>query len=276
MTASLLAPLSGDFGPASALQLALIGAACGATGVWAIHFGQAILAESFTHALLPGLVAASLLGAGLTLGALAGVGLAYAVIRVALLAPRTSSSTAISSAVTLLVALGALLATRGGGASGFEALLFGDPLTSSRGELILAAVLAFAIAAALYLLRDQFAVLAFDAGSAVLLGVRSGLIGAAALLLLACAVSIAASAAGSLLALALLLGPAYGAMQLCHRIGSTIAVAAAAGALSGVVGIYISWYADWPAGASVAVAICLWAAVAAIFGSLGRRALPVG
>ena len=79
-TASILAPVSGDFGLLSTLELVIVGGACGAVGVWVLHFGRAILAESFTHALLPGLVLAAIVGAGLLLGAVVGVIAAYGLL----------------------------------------------------------------------------------------------------------------------------------------------------------------------------------------------------
>lgn len=266
MSASILAPLSGDFGLASALQLLLIGAACGSVGVWVLFFGRAMLAESFTHALLPGLVVAAMLGAGLLLGAIAGVICAYVLLLVAARAPRTSVATGNSVAVTTLVAIGALLASSGRGVASFEALLFGDPLASSWRDVAIAAAFAICSVGALYVLGANFAALAFDAGAAPGLGVNTAAISAAALALLAASVSIAANVAGTLLALAFVTGPALGATALAGRLRGALLLAAAAGATSGIVGLYLSYYADWPAGASIALVICAWTAAAALIG----------
>lgn len=276
MNASILAPLSGDFGALAALELMLVGAACGAIGVWVLQFGQAILAESFTHALLPGLVVASIVGGGLIFGALLGALLAYGLILFAVRAPHTSSPTGISAAVTTLVAVGALLAGSGSGIAGFEALLFGDPLAASRSDVIGAAALALLIAGALTALGRQFAALAFDPGTAQALGVRSGWISAAALALLALSVSVAANVAGSLLALALVTGPALGASAISDRLASTLWIAAGAGAACGLAGLYLSYYADWPASASIALTICAWAVLAGIAGARRGAAAQLG
>ena len=47
----------------------MLGAACGALGVWLLHLRHAYAAESLAHAMLPGLVLAALVGAPLLLGA---------------------------------------------------------------------------------------------------------------------------------------------------------------------------------------------------------------
>lgn len=265
MSASVLAPLSGDFGLASATELALIGGACGAVGVWVLHFGRAILAESFSHALLPGLVLAAMVGAGLFFGALVGVACAYVLLLASARAPRTSGPTANSVTVTTLVAVGALLASSGAGAVQFESLLFGDPLASSWSDVATAGVFAALTVAALALLGARFAALAFDPGAAPALGVNTARVSAAALALLAISVSVAANVSGTLLALALVTGPALGASAIAHRLRPALVLSALVGALSGVAGIYLSYYADWPASASIALVICLWAVLAGAF-----------
>lgn len=275
-TASVLAPVSGDFGFLSALELVIVGGACGAVGVWVLHFGRAILAESFTHALLPGLVLAAMVGAGLLLGAVVGVIAAYGLLLLAARAPKTSSATATSVSVTLLVALGALLASSGNGIASFESLLFGNPLAASTGDVLIAAALALGIAVALTALGGQFAALAFDARSAPTLGVNAGQVSAAALALLAISVAVAANVAGSLLALALVTGPAFGASAVTHRLRASLVLATAAGSLSGVAGLYLSYYADWPASASIALVICAWAAAAASYAGLQARTPRLG
>jgi ABC-type Mn2+/Zn2+ transport system permease subunit len=273
--ASILAPVSGDFGALRAVELMLIGGACGAVGVWVLHFGQAIMAESFTHALLPGLVAAAMLGVGLLFGALAGVVVAYMLILLAVRAPKTTTPNGISVAVTTLVAAGALMASSGHGVAGFESLLFGDPLAASRGDAIVSLVVAATISVVLYVFSGHFAALAFDRVAAPGLGVNIGLTTAVAFGLLALAVAACANVAGSLLALALVIGPAFGASFLCSRLAAALRLSAVVGALSGVLGIYVSWYADWPASASIAAVIVLWAVVAAAASAVRLRSTGV-
>ncbi|MFY9265400.1 MAG: metal ABC transporter permease [Solirubrobacterales bacterium] len=251
--ASLLDPLGGDFGLLTVLEMLVVGAGCGAVGVWMVEFGRAFLAESFTHALLPGLVLAVLAGASLVAGALAGVVGALVLTMLTERAPRVSPATATSVTVTVLVAAGALLAGAGESPVSLENLLFGDPLASSERDVVVGLVLAIALAAALWLSHERFTALAFDRGSAAALGVRPARTEAALLGLLIFAVVVSANAAGSLLALALITGPALAAIALSRRIGQAIVIAAAIGALCGAGGIYLSYYADWPASAAIAL-----------------------
>ncbi|MGB0889607.1 MAG: metal ABC transporter permease [Solirubrobacterales bacterium] len=267
VTASLLAPLTGDFGATSAAELALIGSACGAVGVWILFFNRAFLAESFGHALLPGLVIAAALGGSLLLGAILGVGLAYVVLSGAERVARTSTSTATSVTVTAMVAAGALLATRGTGAGGFESLLFGDPLAADWLNVVFSAAIAVVIGGVLMLFHERFTALAFDrqAAGALRLGVAQT--NAVLIAVIVFAIAVAASTSGSLLALALLLGPAIATTaigRVAHaRLSTTIIGSAALGSLVGVGGLYLSYYANWPASPSVALISCGMAVVGA-------------
>src|SRR3954451_7701068 len=55
------------------LEALVLGAACGPLGVWILLLRRAYAAESLSHAMLPGLVIAGLVGAPLILGAIGGV-----------------------------------------------------------------------------------------------------------------------------------------------------------------------------------------------------------
>src|SRR4051794_41776734 len=55
------------------LEALILGLACGPLGVWILLLRRAYAAESLSHAMLPGLVVAALVGAPLILGAAGGV-----------------------------------------------------------------------------------------------------------------------------------------------------------------------------------------------------------
>lgn len=253
------------------LVLSLLGGTCGAVGVWVLQFGQTILAESFAHALLAGLVLATLIGLGLFAGAIVGVLLAYALILFALRTPRVSSPTAVSAAVTTLMALAALLATKPDAAESLEALLFGEAVDAGAGDLAFAVIVALAIGGALLLLSRRFAALAFDPAAAATLGVNPAVISALAVALLAVTVSAAANLAGSLLALALVTGPAIGASALARRLESLLMLATASGALGAAIGLLLAELIDWPAASCVALVLCGWALCASLIGTWRDR-----
>jgi ABC-type Mn2+/Zn2+ transport system permease subunit len=237
------------------LEVVLLGLTGGALGCWIIFYNLSYAAESLAHALLPGLVAAALLGLPLILGGAAGLAVAALAIAVAARTPAIGRDTAIAVVVTALLGLGALLALAPDTPAGLGELLFGDVLGVSDADLLLAGGLAVAVLGALTVLHGRLLVVGFDRLTAPALGVRPGPVDAALLLLVAGALLVAVQGLGNLLVIAVLVGPAACARAVTHRMAPMMAVAAAVAVLAGIGGIYLSYYARTAAGASIAAVI---------------------
>jgi ABC-type Mn2+/Zn2+ transport system permease subunit len=237
------------------LEVVLLGLTGGALGCWIIFYNLSYAAESLAHALLPGLVAAALLGFPLILGGAAGLAVAALAIAAAARTPAIGRDTAIAVVVTALLGLGALLALSPATPAGLGELLFGDVLGVSDTDLLLAGGLAVAVLAALTVLHGRLLLVGFDRLTAAALGVRPGPVDAALLLLVAGALLVAVQGLGNLLVIAVLVGPAASARAVTHRMAPMMAVAAAVAVLAGIAGIYLSYYARTAAGASIAAVI---------------------
>src|SRR3954471_9121911 len=90
------------------VEIVVLGAACGALGVWLLALRHAYAAESLAHAMLPGLVLAALAGVPLLFGAGAGVLVVAALIAFAGRDTRVGSEVAVGVVVTTAFGLGAL------------------------------------------------------------------------------------------------------------------------------------------------------------------------
>ena len=108
----------------------------GTLGCWIVLFELSYSAESFSHAMFPGLVVAALAGASLVLGGAAGLAVAAIAIALAGRAPEIGSDTAVAVVVSSLFGLGALLALSASSPPGLGSLLFGDVLGVSDLDLI--------------------------------------------------------------------------------------------------------------------------------------------
>ena len=237
------------------LEVVLLGLTGGALGCWIIFYNLSYATESLAHALLPGLVAAALLGLPLILGGAAGLAVAALAIAVAARTPAIGRDTAIAVVVTALVGLGALLALAPATPAGLGELLFGDVLGVSDTDLVLAGGLAAAVIAALLVLHGRLLLVGFDRLNAPALGVRPGAIDAALLLLVAGALLVAVQGLGNLLVVAVLVGPAACARAVTQRMAPMMTVAATIAVLAGIGGIYLSYYAGTATGASIAAVI---------------------
>lgn len=250
------------------LELALIGIGAGTLGCWVVLYGFSYSAESLSHALFPGLVLATLLGAPLVIGGIAGALVAGLAIAAARQLPTVGSDTAIAVVVTTLFGAGTLMALSRASPPGLSNLLFGDILGTSDTDLALAAASAIAVLAVLRLLHGRLLVTGFDRAAATSLGMRPAVAETAVLILTALMVVVAIQGLGNLLVLAVLVGPAMVARRLSARIGTMMLIAATTAALGGLLGIYVSYYLDTAAGASVALSLVALYILSALAGAV--------
>jgi ABC-type Mn2+/Zn2+ transport system permease subunit len=245
------------------VEVVILGAASGALGVWLLYLRHAYAAESLAHAMLPGLVLASLAGAPLLLGAGGGVAVAALLIALAARDTRVGPEVAVGVTVTTAFGLGAVLALAPSVPARLGELLFGDLLGASSGDLVAAGALAVLVAGALALGHRSLCAAVFDPIAAPSLGVRPRRVELALLALLAATTVAAVQGLGNLLVFALLVAPAASALRVGRSVRSQIAFAVALGAGAGVVGLAVSAELDIAAGAAVALAaVALYAAAA--------------
>jgi ABC-type Mn2+/Zn2+ transport system permease subunit len=259
----LVDPLRSGIDRRALLELALVGAFCGALGFWVVTERLAYAAESLSHGLLPGLVIAALAGASLLLGAVGGALVAAALLALAARDERIGPDTGTAVAVTGLVGLGALLSLDPDAPQRLDELLFGDPLGVSDGDLLAAAALLVGGGGALAALHRPLCAVAFDPTGAAAAGVRPTVVRIALLALLAAAIAVAARGLGALLVLAVLVAPPVAVGHTARTPAAAMLAGGAVAVLAGVVGIEVSFHAGTAAGASVALALCLAAALGA-------------
>jgi ABC-type Mn2+/Zn2+ transport system permease subunit len=257
----ILEPLRSVIERRALLEVMLLGGVCGALSFWVTSFRLSYPAESLAHGLLPGLVLAALAGVPLLLGGAAGVVVAAGLVAVAGRDPRIGADSATAVVVTGTFGLGALLALAPDAPPRLEELLFGDPLGVTNADLAAAATLTIVGGAGLAILHRPLCATAFDPAGADALGARPRLVTLALFMLLAAAVAVAVQGLGSLLVLAVLVAPAIAVGRRANSPAAAVLSAAVVGSSSGVVGIYASHHLGSAAGASVALALCVAAAL---------------
>jgi ABC-type Mn2+/Zn2+ transport system permease subunit len=234
------------------LEVTLLGVVGGALGCWIVFYRLAYSAESLAHAVLPGLVLATLTGLPLLAGGAIGLLAAALAIALAERTPGIEPDTAVAVVVSSLFGLGVLLALSPSSPPGIRGILFGDVLGVSDADLLLATILAAVVIVALRLLHGQLLAVGFDRAAAGALGARPALVEAALLVLVALAILVTVQGLGNLLVLAVLIGPASTARLFCRRMPGMMLVAALLAVAGAIGGLYLSYYAGTAAGASIA------------------------
>lgn len=269
----LLEPLQFEFFRTGALAALLSGALCGVLGVYIVLRGMAFLGDAMAHTVLPGVVAAYLLGWPLAVGALI-MGVLTA-LGIGALTSRTAlkEDTAIGVILAGLFALGvAMLSLRDNYSIDLAHFLFGNLLGVTAGDLALTAGLGLIVLLFIYLFYKEFLVLSFDPLLAATLRLPTRFLNYLLLMLIAVTIVVALQVVGVALMLAVLVTPAATASFLTRRLPAMMAVAAAIGAFSGVVGVYVSYYLNIASGpAVVLVATLIFLVVLALTGLRRQR-----
>jgi ABC-type Mn2+/Zn2+ transport system permease subunit len=221
------------------VEVILLGLACGPLGVWILLLKRSYAAESLSHAMLPGLVLAALVGVPLVFGAAAGV--LVAALGIALV----GGDIGVAVVVSGLFGLGGILALSPETPPRLSELLFGDLLGVDRGDLLVAALLTAGVLVALALGYRRLSVAGFETA-----GKRTDLL---LLAILGLTTVAAVQGLGNLLLIALILAPAAAALNLASRLPHVLAISAALAATSGVAGLVVSYELEIAAGASVAL-----------------------
>jgi manganese/iron transport system permease protein len=256
----------------------LVGTVCAVLGTFVILRGMAFLGDALSHAILPG-VAAGYLAHGGARGPLfwwALVAALVAAFGIGALSRggRLREDSAIGIIFAGMFALGiALVSTTRSYAVDATHILFGNVLSVSAADLWRIGgfgALALGLVALLY---KELLVLTFDPTLAATLRLPVRALDNLLLALLALAVVLALQAVGVALVIALLVTPAAAASLLTRRLPAMMACGASIAAVSGIAGLYLSYYTGIAPGPAIAL-VCT--AFFAISFAAARRRAPAG
>lgn len=250
-----------------------VGVVCPVLGAYVVVRGMAFFGDALAHIILPGVVAAFLLGWPLVIGALlVGIAAALAIGAISRRSP-IKEDAAIGVVFAGCFALGiALLSVRRGYAVDLAHILFGNLLGVSAQDLALIAVLGGLALATVLVYYKEFLALSFDPLLATTLRLPVRRLQNLMLVLLAVVIVTSLQAVGVALVLAMLITPAAAASLLTRRLPSMMVVGALIGVASAVVGLYLSYYADLPSGPAIVLAATAMFFLAFVFGRRRARA----
>jgi ABC-type Mn2+/Zn2+ transport system permease subunit len=263
------------------LEAVMVGGLCGVVGVHVLLRRLSFLTMALGHATFPGVVLAALVGVNLFAGAAAFGAVVVVVVAVLGARERVDDTSAVGVTLSGAFALGVLLLSAQAGFSrDLAAYLVGSIVTVQPGDLAVTAAVGAAVVGALAVLHKELVLGAFDRAGLAALGYPVLALDVGLLLLVEATVVTSIPAVGTILAVALIVAPAATARLWTERLRTTMAVAAAVGAASGVIGLAISLQWRVAAGAAIVlVAAALFAAsllVAPRHGLLARRPVPAG
>ncbi|MCL9760768.1 metal ABC transporter permease [Frankia sp. AiPa1] len=247
MTGFLISPFGAPYMARALVEALLLGALCGAVGVYVLVRRLAFLTDAITHTVFPGVVIGFVVSgkSGIVPGALVCAVLAVGLFTLVAATERIHDDATLAVLLTAFFAVGVVLVSRQRSyTADLTAFLFGHVLTTRRDDILVTA--AVAVLAVLVLLAFGRPLLAgaFDREWTRASGYRITLLDLVGNMLIALVVVAAVQAVGTVLVIAMLVVPAATARLLFDRLAVIVAVATGLGMLGAWLGLATSYAAS--------------------------------
>ena len=249
--------LTDAFEPAF-MQRSLVGSliavvATSLVGTWVVLRGLAFLGDALAHGVIPGLALAVLWGFSPILGALVAAAAMSALVGVVSNRTGVREDTAIGLLFVGMLSLGVVIVSQARSfAVEVTALLFGDVLGVSTGDIRSQLLATAIVVATTVLFYRPFLALTFNRDKAQTLGMRPRLAQTFLLALLALSIVASFQAIGTLLVFGLLVGPPATASLMARRVPVIMLTSILLGAVAVVAGLLVSFHCGTAGSATIA------------------------
>jgi manganese/iron transport system permease protein len=248
---ALLEPLQYEFMQRAIAIGLLVGILCPVVGTYLIVQRMALLGDVIAHCVLPGLSVSYFLKIDILLGAFTSGILGSFLIAGIRSQSRIKVDSAMALTFSTFFALGVMLIRLLDNKRLLDEFLFGDILSITSSDLWRTGVITALILLAVVAFYKELLLYMFDPTAAKASGlpvtwIYMGFMAAVTLTIIA-----SMQAVGVILVIALLVGPALTAYLLVRELHQMMLLGAVIGALSSVIGIYLSYYGDLPSGSAI-------------------------
>ncbi|MBQ6514848.1 MAG: metal ABC transporter permease [Clostridia bacterium] len=244
------------------LAILLLTPLLGLLGTMAVNHQMAFFSDALGHSALTGIGLGIILGLRNDLVAMLVFGIIWAIlICVIKQSGSASADTVISVFSSTSVAAGLLILARGGKFAKYSALLIGDILAVTPGDLLWLLLALVATLALWALLYNSLLLTSVDSFLARSRGIRTRLVEIAFVVMVAVAVMLSIRWVGVLLINALLILPAAAGRNIARSSRQHAVWSVVLALFSGIVGLTLSYYLDTSAGASIVLVSALCYAV---------------
>ncbi len=244
------------------LAILLLTPLLGLLGTMAVNHQMAFFSDALGHSALTGIGLGIILGLRNDLVAMLVFGIIWAIlICVIKQSGSASADTVISVFSSTSVAAGLLILARGGKFAKYSALLIGDILAVTPGDLLWLLLALIATLAFWALLYNALLLTSVDSQLARSRGIRTRLVECAFVVMVAVAVMLSIRWVGVMLINALLILPAAAGRNLARSARQHAVWSVVLALFCGILGLTLSYYLDTSAGASIVLVSALCYAV---------------
>ena len=269
-------PLQYEFMQRGMIAAILVGTVCAVVGTYVVLRGMAFFGDALAHTILPGIALGYLVSGGarepLFWWALGTAVVAALGIGTITKNAEIKEDTAIGIIFAGMFALGiALISTVRSYTVDLSHFLFGDVLSVSTQSLWLILIFGGLVLLIIFAFYKEFTTLSFDPVLAITLRLPVGALNNLLLALIAVTVAVSLQTVGVALMVAMLVTPAATAFLLTKRLFTMMVLAALFASLSGVIGLYLSFYLSIASGAAIVLTATLFFIIAFVWKKVKQK-----
>jgi manganese/iron transport system permease protein len=264
-------PLSYGFMQRALVVAVLTGAVCAVLSCYLVLKGWSLMGDAVSHAVLPGIVLAFVLGLPLAIGAFA-AGLFCAVATGYLKDhSRVKEDTVMGIVFSGMFGLGLVLFTKVETDQHLLHVLFGNMLGVTARDLVETAVVAGLTLTVVLAKRRDLLLYCFDPNHARAVGLKVEWLHYGLLILLSLTIVASLKAVGVILVVAMLVAPGATAYLLTRRFERMLVIAAAVAIASSVLGTLVSFHINGSTGPCIVLIQAAMFAIALLWDQMRRR-----
>jgi len=253
VTITWLTPFHYEYMVKAILVSGLIGGVCAFLSCFITLKGWSLMGDALSHAVVPGVAVASIMGLPYSLGAFVAGMLASLSMGWMKNHTRLREDAVIGVVFTSWFAAGLLLLSIFPSPINLKTIIFGNLLGISDGDILQVLIISGIAVAVLIIKWRDLLLYCFDAAHARSLGINTGFLHFLLLALLSATAVAALQAVGAVLTVAMLITPGATAYLLTDRFAKMLGIATATGTFCGLTGAYASYYLNGSTGGCIVV-----------------------
>lgn len=265
MMSNLFEPLEFAFMRDALLVGSVVAAMCAVLSCFLILRGWSLMGDAISHAVLPGIVIAYIIGWPLAVGAfIAGL---FCAVSTGFIQQnsRLKEDTVMGVVFTGLFAFGLVLFSRTPSDMHLDHILVGNILGISKSQFVQTLWMGAAVLAVTLVWRRDLLLICFDPGQARVMALPARVLNYLLLGLLSLAIVVSLQTVGIILVIAMLVTPGSIAHLWTDRFDRMIGIAVVAAVISTLVGIFVSYHIDGSPGACIVLVQALVFLVSLLF-----------
>lgn len=258
MIEHLLMPLQYEYMIKAIVISGVIGGVCALLSCFVTLKGWSLMGDALSHAIVPGVAVAYLIGIPFIIGAFVSGLLAALVMGVVKSKTRIREDATIGIVFTTFFAAGVLMISLFPSNISLKTIVFGNVLGIADGDIIQMLAISAVALLVIALKWKDLLLFAFDPNQAKAIGLNTTVLNITLLTLLAATAVAALQAVGAILVIAMLVTPGATAYQLTDSFGRMMLIACMMGIVTSMLGAYASYFLNGSTGGCI---VCLQTAV---------------